>query len=151
MLLISASIVFPPLSLVNHGPYTAFATWILLHCSFEKKNWRLKRAIYVGFMLHISATRVRLCKYTVYPYLFVLYYLRFPRDLHFLVVHTCVVQYGYGSPKEVCSNFAWSFENNTWSWEESWRETCGHCKTDADCKNILSLEKSCFQLRQNSA
>jgi hypothetical protein len=71
------------------------------------------RAIYVGSVLHTSATCVRLCKYTVYPYLFVLFYLCFPRDLQFLVVHTCVVQYGYGSPKEACSNFARSFENNT--------------------------------------
>jgi hypothetical protein len=40
----------------------------------------------VGSVLHNSATCVRLCKYTVYSYLFVLY-LRFPRDLQFLVVH----------------------------------------------------------------
>jgi hypothetical protein len=60
-------------------------------------------------------------------------------------------QHDYGSTKETCENFARPIENNTCSREESWRETCGHCRTDADRENILSLEKSYFQLRQNSA
>jgi hypothetical protein len=37
-------------------------------------------------------------------------------------------QYDYGSTKETCENFARPIESNTWSQEESWRETCGHCK-----------------------
>jgi hypothetical protein len=32
----SRDVIFPPLSLVNHGPDTAFPTWILSHGSFEK-------------------------------------------------------------------------------------------------------------------
>jgi hypothetical protein len=51
---------------------------------------KLKRAIYVGSVLRTSATRGRLYVCTVYPYLFVLYYLRFPHDLQFRVIHICV-------------------------------------------------------------
>jgi hypothetical protein len=51
---------------VNHVPDTAFPTWILLHFSFDKKieDWS---ELFVGSVLHTSATRVRVCKYTVYP------------------------------------------------------------------------------------
>jgi hypothetical protein len=35
----------------------------------------------------------------------------------------------YGSAKEACENFARPNENNSGSREESWEETCGHCKT----------------------
>jgi hypothetical protein len=43
MIFISASIVpptyrFSAFIIVNHVPDTAFATWIFLHGSFEKKN-----------------------------------------------------------------------------------------------------------------
>jgi hypothetical protein len=46
---------------------------------------KLKRAIYVGSVLHTSAKcgRLYVCMYTVYPYLFVLHYLRFLGDLQF--------------------------------------------------------------------
>jgi protein-S-isoprenylcysteine O-methyltransferase Ste14 len=44
----------------------------------------------VGSMLRTSTMRGRLYVCTVYPYLFVLYYLRFPRDLQFRVIHICV-------------------------------------------------------------
>jgi hypothetical protein len=47
------------------------------------------------------------------PYLFVLYYLRFPRDLQLRVVHICFVQYGYGSPKEARKNFERPIETDT--------------------------------------
>jgi hypothetical protein len=72
-------------------------------CLRKKK---LKRAIYVGFVLHTSTMRGRLYVCIVYLNLFVLYYLRFPRDLQFRVIHICVIQYDYGSAKEACENFA---------------------------------------------
>jgi hypothetical protein len=34
----------------------------------------------------------------------------------------------YGSAEEACENFARLNENNRGSREESWGETCGHCK-----------------------
>jgi hypothetical protein len=59
MLFISASTVsrnyrFPAFTAVNNGPDTAFLTSIFPHGSFEKNN--LKRDIYVGTVLHTSAT-----------------------------------------------------------------------------------------------
>jgi ribosomal protein L32 len=60
-----------------------FLAWFV----WEKK---LKQAIYVGSMLCTSTTCGRLYVCTVYPYLFVLYYLRFPRDLQFRVIHICI-------------------------------------------------------------
>jgi hypothetical protein len=54
----------------------------------------------VGSLLHTSATRGRVFMFTVYLYLFVLYYLHFPRDLQFRVVNICIIQYDYGSAKK---------------------------------------------------
>jgi hypothetical protein len=65
---------------ICHMDFLAWFVW-------EKK---LKWAIYVGSVLRTSATRGRLYVCTVYPYLFVLYHLRFPRDLQFRVIHICV-------------------------------------------------------------
>jgi hypothetical protein len=47
------------------------------------------------------------------PYLFVLYYLRIPRDLQLRVIRIFVVQYGYGYPKEARKNFARPIETDT--------------------------------------
>jgi hypothetical protein len=126
----------------------------------------------------------------------VLYYVRFPRDLQFRVIHICVIQYDYGSAKEACENFARPIENNTCSRVDFVKrlrlpastlnsifakkndirqqiQKCGnackkrktgkestfaeletvlftwyqHSVTDVDHENILSLEKSYFQLR----
>jgi hypothetical protein len=65
---------------ICHIDFLAWFVW-------EKK---LKRAIYVGSVLRTSAMRGRLYVRTVYLYLFVLYYLRFPCDLQFRVIHICV-------------------------------------------------------------
>jgi hypothetical protein len=125
---------------ISHMDFLAGFIW-------EKK---LKRAIYVGSVLrtqrHVWQT---VCMYSLPLFICVIStlpmwpsvsrhpYLRF--------------KYDYGSTKETCENFARPIENNTWSWEENPGETCGHCKTDVDRENILSLENSYFQLRQNSA
>jgi hypothetical protein len=47
-----------------------------------------------------------------YPYLSVLNYLRFTRDL-FRVTHICIIQYQYVSAKEECENFARPLKNYT--------------------------------------
>jgi hypothetical protein len=37
--IVPRTVVFPHLSLVNHGPDTVFPAWIFSHGLFEKKNW----------------------------------------------------------------------------------------------------------------
>jgi hypothetical protein len=85
----------------------------------------------VGSVLHTSATHGRLYV-CIQPTRIYLWYIIFAAHVTFSFESSmlaCFQYFDYVSAKEACENFARPIENNTGSIEESWGETCGHCKT----------------------
>jgi hypothetical protein len=78
----------------------------------------------VGTVVLIPAPLV-----AVDPYLWVLISLSFPPDLQLRSIDICFSIQWSGNGAETRENFVQSVENNRRNREESWGETCEHCKT----------------------
>jgi hypothetical protein len=111
---------------------------------------KLKRAIYVGSVLLTSATCGRLYVCTVYPYLFVLYYLCFPRDLQFQVIHICVFSMIMALRKKRVRTLHDRLKIIHEVEKNPGEKRVDIAKLTRTVKTFC-LEKSYFQLRQNSA